>query len=66
MSFINPSEDNDPQVRNSVYQLLVEKGLNPTDLQVKTKEGMSTNIIFPGALITYNRKKYLLNSYAHN
>ncbi|MCF8229070.1 MAG: gliding motility-associated ABC transporter substrate-binding protein GldG [Bacteroidales bacterium] len=55
--FINPSESEDRKERNSVYQLLMEKGLSPTDLQVKTREGMSQKIIFPGALVTYGSKE---------
>lgn len=37
--FINPSASSDPKERNDVYQLLMERGLSPTDLQVKTNEG---------------------------
>ncbi len=51
--FINPSESDDQNERNDVYKLLVERGLNPTDLQVKTKEGNSQQIIFPGAIVIY-------------
>lgn len=55
--FINPSESDDPKERRETYQLLVEKGLSPTDLQVKNKDGVSTNIIFPGVLISYKGKE---------
>ncbi len=51
--FINPSESDDPMVRNSTYQLLMERGLIPTDLQVNTGDGMRKQIIFPGAIVTY-------------
>lgn len=51
--FVNPSESDDPQERNAVYQRLVERGLNPTDLQVKTNEGSSQQIIFPGAVVSH-------------
>jgi len=51
--FINPSENDDVQERNSVYQRLMERGLNPTDLQVKTNEGSSQQIIFPGAIVSH-------------
>ena len=49
--FINPSSGSDKKERNSVYQLLIQRGLNPTDLQVKTKDGSNRQIIFPGALV---------------
>ncbi|MCF8369169.1 MAG: gliding motility-associated ABC transporter substrate-binding protein GldG [Bacteroidales bacterium] len=51
--FINPSESGDERERNSVYQRLVERGLNPTDLQVKTNDGSSQQIIFPGAIVSF-------------
>lgn len=55
--FINPSASSDPRERNDVYQLLMERGLSPTDLQVKTNEGSSQQIIFPGAIVTYKGKE---------
>lgn len=55
--FINPSASTDPRERNDVYQLLMERGLSPTDLQVKTNEGSSQQIIFPGAIVTYKGKE---------
>jgi len=51
--FINPSRSEDQQERNDTYQLLMEKGLQPTDLQVNTKEGREQQIIFPAALANY-------------
>lgn len=56
-SFINPSASEDNAERNNVYLLLMEKGLNPTDLQVRTNEGTERKIIFPGALVSYNNKE---------
>ncbi|HNY08185.1 MAG TPA: gliding motility-associated ABC transporter substrate-binding protein GldG, partial [Bacteroidales bacterium] len=55
--FINPSSGSDKKERNSVYQLLIQRGLNPTDLQVKTKDGSNRQIIFPGALVTYKTRE---------
>ena len=63
--FINPSESSDPAERDAVYKKLVERGLQPTDLQVKNKEGNSRQIIFPGTIISYREKQVpveLLNS----
>ncbi|MCD4746626.1 MAG: gliding motility-associated ABC transporter substrate-binding protein GldG [Bacteroidales bacterium] len=51
--FINPSSCSDKNERNDIYRLLIERGLNPTDLQVKTNDGTSQQIIFPGAIATY-------------
>lgn len=55
--FINPSASEDIQTRKSIYEQLVNKGLNPTDLQVKSKGGMSKQIIFPGAIVSYKGKE---------
>ncbi|NOX84350.1 MAG: gliding motility-associated ABC transporter substrate-binding protein GldG [Chlorobi bacterium] len=55
--FINPSASEDPQERNDTYQLLIQEGLNPTNLQVKTKNGMQQQVIFPGAIISYRNKE---------
>ncbi len=55
--FINPSESEDPQERNDTYKLLMEQGLKPTNLQVKTKNGMEQQVIFPGAVIAYREKE---------
>ncbi len=63
--FVNPSESEVEKERNDTYQLLMEKGLQPTDLQVNTKEGREQQIIFPGALATYKANELpveLLNS----
>ena len=54
--FINPSSSNSEQERRAVYTQLTEKGLQPTDLQVKGQSGMSSSIIFPGAIIYYKQK----------
>jgi ABC-2 type transport system permease protein len=51
--FVNPSASNDPKERNDTYKLLVEKGLQPTNLEVNTKEGREQQMIFPGAIVSY-------------
>ncbi len=55
--FINPSSSESVQERNDTYQLLVEQGLNPTNLQVKTKGGLDQQVIFPGALVSYQNNE---------
>jgi len=55
--FINPSESTDKLERDRIYQQLVEKGLNPTDLQVKTKDGTAKKMIFPGTIATYHGRE---------
>ena len=55
--FINPSESENQQERNDTYKLLMEQGLKPTNLQVKTKSGMQQQVIFPGAIVAYHEKE---------
>ncbi len=55
--FINPSASNYRTEREETYQLLVERGLEPTDLQVRTKDGMQRLMIFPGAMVYYRDRE---------
>ena len=50
--FVNPMTG-DEQVQQENYQKLLEKGIEPTNLNVTTESGNSQKIIFPAALITY-------------
>lgn len=59
--FINPSETMDSKERELVFRQLMEKGLEPTDLQVKTADGTSQKIIFPGAIASYRGKEIPLS-----
>jgi ABC-2 type transport system permease protein len=59
--FIDPSGSDDPKERNDTYQLLADKGLEPTDLSVNTKKGMEKQVIFPGALATYKSNELSIN-----
>ncbi len=56
-TFINPSGSSDPKKRSQLYEALVKAGLSPTNLQVKTKEGLQQQYIFPGAIVTYQDKQ---------
>lgn len=51
--FVNPSSHPDAEERNKVYQQLASKGIQPTNLQAKSNDGTTQQIIFPGALITH-------------
>ena len=50
--FVNPITG-DQKSQEESYQRLIELGIEPTNLSVKTEGGMSQKIIFPAALITY-------------
>jgi len=63
--FVNPSQSEDAKERDDTYQLLMEKGLQPTNLQVNTKEGREQQTIFPGLIANYKSNELaveLLNS----
>jgi ABC-2 type transport system permease protein len=55
--FIDPNESENAQDRQLIQKQLIEKGLNPTQLEVKDKEGSSSQLIFPGAVVTYRGKE---------
>ncbi|NTW34138.1 MAG: gliding motility-associated ABC transporter substrate-binding protein GldG, partial [Bacteroidetes bacterium] len=59
------SESADKKEVKNLYQQLVTKGLQPTNIQVQTTESSSQQIIFPGAIATYKERELpiqLLNS----
>ena len=55
--FIDPNESENAQDRQLIHKQLIEKGLSPTQLEVKDKEGSSSQLIFPGAVVTYRGKE---------
>lgn len=56
-SFINPSEGDNKKKIQDTYQQLVNKGIQPTNIKVKTADGSSQQWIFPGALVRYKQKE---------
>ncbi|KPK82737.1 MAG: hypothetical protein AMS27_14115 [Bacteroides sp. SM23_62_1] len=51
--FTDPSEDPDPSVRRNIITELYDIGLQPTNVQVRKKDGSTVQkIIFPGAVIS--------------
>lgn len=52
--FINPSAVVDKKERDATYKNLYQKGLRPTDLNIKDEDGTSQKIVWPGAIISYN------------
>jgi len=60
--FIDPAGSTDKKTRNDVFRQLYEKGLEPTNLQVKEKDGTtSQKIIFPGILVSYRGTEVAVN-----
>lgn len=55
--FINPSEADDAQQRQQQYETLIAKGMSPTVIYEKNKDGKSVQrIVFPWAEIHYGNK----------
>ncbi len=64
---INPSESESKNTRNKIYQQLYNKGLNPTNLNIKDNDGStSQKIIFPGILVSYNGNEFPVNILKNN
>lgn len=52
--FINPSENPDKKQQNEVYAQLYEKGLQPFNVENKSDDGTTQQVIWPGALVSYH------------
>ncbi len=60
--FVDPAENPNQQARERVFRELYNKGLDPTNLQVKEKDGStSQRIIFPGILVSYKGRETAVN-----
>lgn len=65
--FIDPSEEQDPKKRETVLKKLYSKGLIPINLQVKEKDGGSSQkIIFPSIMVSYKNKEIPINLLKNN
>jgi len=52
--FINPIQGSG---REGLMDMLIQKGLQPTQLQVRADDATSQQVIFPGALVSYRGKE---------
>ncbi len=68
--FINPNKEKNEQEKTNLFNQLVNDGLMPTDIEVRSSSSKSSQIIFPGALIYYKDKceavNFLNNSAINN
>ena len=55
---INPNESTEKKKREEIAVQLMQKGLNPTFLEVKVEAGTSQQTVFPGALATYRTREF--------
>ena len=58
--FINPSNQPDEKSRNELYRQLAKQGLMPTNIQIKSEDGVEQKLIFPGAIMTYKSEETAL------
>ena len=65
--FIDPAADPDNRIRNNVFTRLYDAGLQPTNAQVRAKDGsVSQKIVFPGAILSYRETEVPLNLLKNN
>jgi ABC-2 type transport system permease protein len=55
--FINIYDEKNAKELESIQRQLYNKGIIPTELNIKTEKGNKTQIIFPGALVTYKNRE---------
>ncbi len=55
--FENPLSASNDKQRDAKIEMLINKGLKPTQLQVKADDASSQQLIFPGALASYKGKE---------
>lgn len=51
--FVNPNNFEDGQERQVFFQKLAQKGIQPTQIQVSTENGVTTQVLIPAADVIY-------------
>ena len=51
--FVNPNDFDNQQERQVFYQKLAQKGIQPTQIQVSTGNGVTTQVLIPAADVIY-------------
>jgi ABC-2 type transport system permease protein len=59
--FVNPADQPSELAANQLYEQLYKMGLQPTDLQNRTSDGMERKVIWPGAIVYYRNKEIAAN-----
>lgn len=59
--FVNPADQPTELATNQLYEQLYKLGLQPTDLQNRTADGMARKVIWPGAVVYYRTKEVASN-----
>ena len=66
LTIVDPYEVTDKTSRDKLFEELVNKGLQPTDVRQNTEKGTITRLLFPGALIEYGEKQVSVNLLKNN
>ena len=61
VQFIDPYQDVKPSQRKGYFDSLIDEGLKPTDLRIKTDQGTSTRLIFPSAVVRLHGHEVVVN-----
>ena len=65
--FINPADNPDVKTRSQLYSDLYSKGIRPTNIMIRDKEGgNSEKLIFPSAIVSYNGIEIPVNFLKNN
>lgn len=65
--FINPSESNDKEKRNAIYQDIYQRGLVPFNVKDTDEEGaMVEKMLFPGAILSFGDNETPVNLLVNN
>lgn len=62
----NPYNISNTERREKFFDEIMQKGIRPTTFRQQTDQGVSTRLIFPGAIITYNGKEEAVNFLKYN
>jgi len=55
--FVNPAQGDDREQIEANYRSLMEKGLQPVQLDVREVDASSKRVIFPGAIVSYRGRE---------
>ncbi len=65
--FINPNESNEKKEKNQLFQELIKKGLNPTNIQQRSDEGvLKQTTVFTGGFAYYKGNEVSLDFLTNN
>jgi ABC-2 type transport system permease protein len=59
--FIDPFDNKDSKQTNDIINELAEKGLQPTNVQIKKDDESAQKIIIPGAIFYYKNREFAVN-----